>query len=191
MNRFLQERAVYHEGKLHLVDVRVLASTRRDLAAEVQSERFHSALHYRLNVLQLHVPPLRERTEDVLPLARMLLASASERLRRPLAGFAPSACELLLAHDWPGNVRELQNAIEHAAALARGRVVEAEDLPRFEPRIQKEITTPTPDRTLEQVEREHILAVLEASGGNRAEAARRLGIGAATLFRRLKQWNRA
>jgi two-component system response regulator HydG len=194
--RVLQEREVRRVGENlpRSVDVRIIAATHRDLAADVASGRFRADLYYRLRVVELHVPPLSQRPEDILPLARSLLASASERLGRPLAGFAPGACELLMQHDWPGNVRELQNAIEHAVALARGRVVEREDLPRFESRVRMSGTAPserpsTHERTLAQVEHEHILAVLEASAGNKAEAARRLGIGVATLFRRLKQWS--
>jgi two-component system response regulator HydG len=194
--RVLQEREVRRVGENlpRSVDVRIIAATHRDLVADLASGRFREDLYYRLRVVELHVPPLRERPEDILPLARVLLASAGERLGRPLAGFAPGACELLVQHDWPGNVRELQNAIEHAVALARGRVVEREDLPHLQPRVQANVgaaaseRASTPERTLAQVEREHILAVLEASGGNKAEAARRLGIGTATLFRRLKQY---
>jgi DNA-binding NtrC family response regulator len=195
--RVLQEREIRRVGENlpRHVDVRIIAATHRDLAADVASGRFREDLYYRLRVVELQVPPLSQRPEDILPLARVLLAAAGERLGRPLAGFAPGACELLLQHDWPGNVRELQNAIEHAVALARGRVVEREDLPRLQPRSHTQLVgastlqrPSTMDRTLAQVEREHILAVLEASGDNKAEAARRLGVGTATLFRRLKQW---
>jgi two-component system response regulator HydG len=198
--RVLQEREVRRVGENlpRSVDVRIIAATHRDLVAELASGRFREDLYYRLRVVELHVPPLSQRPEDVLPLARVLLAAAGQRLGRPLAGFAPGACELLVQHDWPGNVRELQNAIEHAVALARGRLVEREDLPNLSPRLAAPrvavdavpASASTPERTLAQVEREHILAVLEASGDNKAEAARRLGIGTATLFRRLRQWNR-
>ncbi len=201
--RVLQEREVRRVGEnfSRPVDVRIIAATNRDLAADVQSGRFREDLFYRLRVVELHIPPLRERPEDVLPLARVLLASASERLGRQFGGVAPAACEALLAHDWPGNVRELQNAIERAAALARGDLIEAEDLPKLEPRSRVAVIRDPAaavrehaaehrrlDLNLAAVEREHILAVLDASAGNKAEAARRLGIGTATLFRKLKQY---
>ncbi len=197
----LQEREVRRIGDnlSRSVDVRIIAATHSDLAVDVKLGRFREDLYYRLRVVELDVPPLRERPEDVLPLARVMLATASERLGRSLAGFAPSACEALLAHDWPGNVRELQNAIERAVALARGQLIEPEDLPKLEPRTRPGLDSAARvrehaaehrrlDMTLADIEREHILAVLDASGGNKAEAARRLGIGTATLFRKLKRY---
>ena len=203
--RVLQEREVRRVGEnsSRSVDVRIIAATHRNLAAEL-GQRFREDLYYRLRVVELRVPPLAARPEDILPLARVLLASASERLGRAIAGFGPGACERLVAHDWPGNVRELQNAVEHAVALARGRTIEAGDLPSFAPlgeaRARRSLAPGEPparelglvetslDMSLAEVERRHILAVLDAAGGNKAEAARRLGIGTATLFRRLKQY---
>ena len=199
--RVLQEREVRRVGENfpREVDVRILAATHRDLEAEVAAGRFREDLLYRLRVVELEVPALRDRPEDVLPLARLLLAHTSQRLGRPLDGFAPTACEALLAHDWPGNVRELQNAIERAVALARSNLIEAGDLPRLEPRTQPSRSPGDRVRehaaehrrlelALAEVEREHILAVLDATGNNKAEAARRLGIGTATLFRKLKRY---
>jgi two-component system response regulator HydG len=196
--RVLQEREVRRVGEnaSRPVDVRILAATHRDLATDVSLGRFREDLYYRLRVVELHIPPLRERPEDVLPLARALLASAVERIGRSIAGFTPAACQALLAHDWPGNVRELQNAIERAVALARGNLVELDDLPKLEPRprapvdaVRARAHEPSrSDMSLEAIEREHILAVLDQSGGNKAEAARRLGIGTATLFRKLKRY---
>ena len=198
--RVLQEREVRRLGEnaSRPIDVRILAATHRDLAADVAVGRFREDLFYRLRVVELHVPPLRERPEDVLPLARTLLASTVERLGRPIAGFAPSACEKLLAHDWPGNVRELQNAVERGVALARGSLIEPQDLPRLEPRSRTDLDPQLTrahaadhrrlELELSTVEREHVLAVLDAVGGNKAEAARRLGIGTATLFRKLKRY---
>jgi len=201
--RVLQEREVRRVGENspRAIDVRILAATHRDLAADVVSGRFREDLYYRLRVVELHVPPLRERPEDILPLARVLLRAASERLGRPVVGFGPGACGLLVAHDWPGNIRELQNAVEHAVALARGRTVEPHDLPAFDEgpgaaRAASAASSSTAsepqhsalDMSLAEVERRHILAVLAASANNKAEAARRLGIGTATLFRRLKQY---
>ncbi len=197
--RVLQEREIRRVGENHPrpVDVRIIAATHRDLRADVEAGRFREDLYYRLRVVELSVPPLRERGADILPLARVLLAEAGERLGRPLAGFSPAACERLLSHSWPGNVRELQNSIERAVAVARGHVVEADDLPRFDApsssasATRRPLLPPPParlNRSLAEVEREHILAVLESTGGNKAAAARRLGIGTATLFRRLKRY---
>jgi two-component system response regulator HydG len=197
--RVLQEREVRRVGENfpRPVDVRIVAATHRDLLAEVGRGSFREDLYYRLRVVELHVPPLRDRPEDILPLARVLLRAAVERLGRTVTGFAPGACERLVAHTWPGNVRELQNAIEHGVALAQGPVIEAEDLPRLDnraplraperPEAERALGVHV-DLSLARVEREHILAVLAGAGNNKAEAARRLGIGAATLFRRLKQY---
>jgi DNA-binding NtrC family response regulator len=200
--RVLQEREVRRLGENHdrRVDVRVIAATHRDLAAEVAAGRFREDLFYRLGVLSLAIPPLRERPDDVLPLARLKLLETAARFGRDVRGFTPAAAHRLLAYAWPGNVRELHNAIERAVVFAESDHIDAEDLPEPTRSI-----TPAPsgspssappiapstnpeDQTLAAIERAHILAVLEASAGNRAEAARRLGIGSATLFRKLKQY---
>jgi DNA-binding NtrC family response regulator len=164
------------------VDVRFVCATHRDLAALVASGRFREDLYYRLKVLVLRLPPLRERPEDVLPLAARLLAAE----KRAGPGFTPEAQRLLCAYDWPGNVRELGNAVRHAAALARGRTIGPEHLPdevRSPPRRRA-----AAERTLAEVEREHVLRVLERCGGSQAEAARVLGIGRNTLWRKLRSY---
>jgi two-component system, NtrC family, response regulator HydG len=136
----------------------------------------------------------------VVPLARSLLAGTVARLGRTITGFSPGACERLLAHDWPGNVRELQNAIERAVALTHGSVIEPHDLPKLESRSGPHADPGALarahaadhrrlDMSLDAVEREHILSVLDACAGNKAEAARRLGIGTATLFRKLERFH--
>ena len=129
--RALQEREIRRvgENKSRKVDVRVVAATNRDLAHGVAGGAFRQDLYYRLKVVELHVPPLRERRDDILPLARVLLADAALRMKRKIAGLAPGAADQLLRYDWPGNVRELENAMERAVALARGSRVELEDLP--------------------------------------------------------------
>jgi two-component system response regulator HydG len=164
------------------VDVRFVCATHRDLPARVASGQFREDLYYRLKVLVLRLPPLRDRPEDVLPLAARLLAAE----KRPGPGFTPEAKRLLRAYRWPGNVRELGNAVRHAAALARGRIIEPEHLP-------DEVRAPTSAataeaRTLAEVEREHVLKVLERCGGSQAEAARVLGIGRNTLWRKLRAY---
>ena len=193
--RTLQEREVRRVGENQgrSVDVRVIAATNRDLAAMVDAGAFRSDLYYRLRVIELRLAPLRERREDVLPLARALLATAAERLRRRVEGLSPEAAELIVRHPWPGNVRELGNAMERAAALSRGELVEPRDLPEEVQGLataapsSKAQRRPAP-RRLADVEREHILAVLQAHDQNRTHAARELGIGVATLHRKLRQY---
>jgi len=200
--RALEERRVRRLGETRdrPVDVRIVAATNRDLAQAVREGRIREDFYYRLRVVELRIPPLRERREDILPLAHHFLALAAERFGRRLSGFTGDASERLLRHDWPGNVRELRNAVEHAAVFARDSRVEAADLPPSAspvagpPPAASAETPPGPaappaaSERLEEVERAHILAVLAATGGNRAAAARRLGIGTATLFRKLKAW---
>ena len=188
--RVLQEREVRRvgENKTRPVDARVLAATNRDLAADVGASRFRQDLYYRLRVVEIRVPPLRERREDILPLARQMLASAAQRLRRNVTAFSPAAANQLVRFGWPGNVRELENAIERAVVLARGSRVDLEDLPE-----ELALATPEPDeprgvRPLDEVERNYIIAVVRANGGNKAKAAEQLAIGTATLYRKLKQY---
>jgi two-component system response regulator HydG len=164
------------------VDVRLVCATHRDLEALVERGLFREDLFYRLQVLVLRVPPLRDRREDILPLARLLLSSE----KRPAKGFSPAAEKLLLAHDWPGNVRELGNAVKHGAALSRGGVVRPEHLPDglgASPRRRP----PTPAlRPLAEVEQEHVRRVLDLCNGNQVETARVLQISRSTLWRMLR-----
>ena len=188
--RVLQEKEVRRvgENRSRPVDVRIVAATNRNLVDDVAAGTFRQDLFYRLRVIELRVPPLRERPEDVLPLARVFLAETSRRMRRKVTGFTPRAADQLLRHEWPGNVREVQNAVEHAVALCAGNRVDVEDLPE-----ELRSAMPRPHATgrtrlLEDVEREYILAAVEAAGGNRTRAASDLGIGLATLKRKLKAY---
>jgi len=188
--RVLQEREIRRvgENRSRTVNVRVMAATNRELAEDIAEGRFRKDLFYRLNVVQLHVPPLRGRREDILPLARVLLAEAATRLKRPVTGFTPRAADQLLRYDWPGNVRELENAMERAVALGRGNLLELDDLPE---EVRQAIPTPTvagPVRVLDEIEKDYILAVLDLNGGNQTRAAEQLGIGSATLYRKLKSY---
>ncbi len=191
--RTLQEREVRRvgENKNRKVDVRVLAATNRDLLAEVHAARFRQDLYYRLRVVELRVPPLRERRDDVLALARTFLNATAERMHRKLTGFTPAAANQLVRYGWPGNVRELENAIERAVALTRGSRIDVDDLP-------EEVGLAIPSayalgdvRPLEDVERDYILAVVRANQGNKPMAADQLKIGIATLYRKLKQYESA
>jgi DNA-binding NtrC family response regulator len=186
--RVLQEREIRRvgENRNRPVDVRVLAATNRDLANEIRAARFREDLYYRLRVVEIRVPALRERREDILELARHFLDATLERTGRKVTGFTPSAAQQLLMYPWPGNVRELENAVERAVVLARHSRVDVEDLP---PEVGLSVPEPVAAgdvRTLEQVERDYIASVLRAVGGNRAQAAAKLGIGTATLYRKLK-----
>ena len=216
--RVLQEREVRRvgESRPRPIDVRVLAATHRDLRAEVAAGRFREDLLFRLCVLEIEIPPLRERPDDILPLARMKLLDTATRYRREVRDFTPEVAKWLIAHPWPGNVRDLHNVIERAVVFAESACIELADLqlgagaasadspadpgpdspiaaggPQASARTDAEadaaIATPA-GATLAEVERAHILATLAACGGNRSEAARRLGIGAATLFRKLKRY---
>jgi transcriptional regulator with PAS, ATPase and Fis domain len=188
--RALQEREVRRVGEntSRPVNVRVVAATNSDLTEGIAAGRFRKDLYYCLKVLELHVPPLRDRREDILPLARVLLADAAIRLQRPVTGLSPRAADQLLRYDWPGNVRELENVMERAVALARVSRTEIEDLPE---EVRQATSGPSISgrvKALMEIEREYILAVLEINGGNQTKTAEQLGIGLATLHRRLKKY---
>jgi len=191
--RVLQEREFRRvgESRTRHADVRLLGATHRDLAGEVAAGRFRQDLYYRLRVIEIRIPPLRERRDDILPIARQVLADTAARMKLSVTGFTPAAADQLLRWGWPGNVRELQNVVERALVLAQGTRIDAEDLPddvrRSEPGTGAPGLMPVA-RTLADVEREHILQVLESVGGNRTRAATLLDIGSATLFRKLKEY---
>jgi two-component system response regulator HydG len=188
--RVLQERRVRPVGSDEEVevDVRVVAATHRDLEAAVEEGTFRQDLLYRINVVQLDVPPLRARGNDVLLLAQHFLHHYSERSGRPVEGLSAEAAAKLLAYDWPGNVRELQNCIERAVALTQHARLVVADLPKSVQSYQS--VSPSGAEVelipLEQVERRHILGVLQAVGGNKARAASVLRIGRKTLYRKLE-----
>ena len=189
--RALQEREIRRvgENKSRPVDVRVLAATNRDLAHGVAGGAFRQDLYYRLKVVELHVPPLRERRDDVLPLARVLVADAALRMKRKISALAPGAADQLLRHEWPGNVRELENAMERAVALARGSRVELEDLPEeIRQAVPRPMAIRGAVRPLDEVEKEYILAALDLNSGNQTHTAEQLRIGSATLYRKLKSY---
>ena len=184
--RVLQEREVTPVGgKPVAVDVRVLAATHRDLPAEIRAGRFREDLYWRLGVVPLTLPPLRERRDDIVKLAEYFLARGAGRAR----GLTDAAANLLRTHPWPGNVRELRNAMERVAALARRAVVDVEDLGFL-------VGTPaqTPDaaetlpKAVARLEVAMIRGALAASSGNRAEAARRLGIQRQLLYDKMRRY---
>ncbi|HMR09315.1 MAG TPA: sigma-54 dependent transcriptional regulator [Polyangiaceae bacterium] len=162
------------------VDVRILCATNQDLGACIAKRMFREDLFYRLKVFTLTLPPLRERKEDILPLARMFLEQ-----ERHAGRFTAPARKVLARSRWPGNVRELANAVKHGAVLAGKGDVDVEHLPEevVNPRLLTAHSTSM--RTLAEVEREHVVHVLEACGGRQVDAARVLGIGRTTLWRKL------
>ena len=189
--RALQEREIRRvgENRSRKVDVRVVAATNRDLANEVAAGTFRQDLYYRLKVVELQVPALRERRDDILPLARVLLADSALRMKRKITGLTPRAVDQLLRYEWPGNVRELENAMERAAALARTSRVDLEDLPEeVRQAFPNPVATDQVVRPLAQIEKEYILAVLERNAGNQTRTAQQLRIGSATLYRKLKSY---
>jgi Nif-specific regulatory protein len=172
------------------VDVRVIAATNRDLPAEVREKRFREDLYYRLAVVTITLPPLRERREDIPGLASFFLARHSQRLGRRLDGFSPAALSRLVTYDWPGNVRELSNAVERAAVLSAGPLVRPEDLPEAlveGPTMRGEEALPPYHEAVNRAKQQAVAAALAQARGNVTEAARLLGLHPNYLHRLLNQ----
>ncbi len=189
--RALQERECYPVGANDPVsfDVRIISATNRDLEKEVKAGRFREELLYRINVITIHVPPLRERREDIPLLANHFLRKFEKQVGRSGMRFSKGAMRLLMNYHWPGNVRELENAVERAVILAETDVIHSHDLPE---KLQSSSVVVTDDSggvepTLEEVEREHIKRVLRKVEGDKAKAARVLGIHLSTLYRKLQR----
>jgi len=185
--RVLQQKEVHPLGAAAPVpvNVRVVAATHRDLEALYHAGQFRHDLYYRLNVITIRVPPLRERPEDLAPLVAHFLQKHAQRLGRPEATVSVEAMELFRRHGWPGNVRELENAIERALVLGRGSVIRVEDLPDDLRHADREPPGHQPVRQLAEMEREQILRALHSVNGNKAAAARLLGLDRKTLYRKL------
>jgi DNA-binding NtrC family response regulator len=191
--RAIQEREVIPVGATESVpvDVRIIAATNRDLEDEIRKGAFRSDLYYRLNVIALHLPPLRDRRDDISLLADHFLTRMSERLGRNGITLAEDTLETLLRYDWPGNVRELENALERAAVLSKGGVIRPATLPervREAPTASLVSDTLPPNPTLEIIEQAYIQWVLAAEGGNKSRAAEVLGIDPSTLYRKLNRY---
>jgi DNA-binding NtrC family response regulator len=177
-------------------DVRIIAATNRDLPAEVERQHFRADLYYRLNVVSLHVPPLRERRDAIPHFIEHFLSHYRERFNRPNLDLSSAARERLQNHSWPGNVRELRNCLERAAALSQSDVLEAAQFPlqsaKGNGQAPQAQTTAAPANlltmSLEELEREHILRILNDREGNRERAAAILGISTRTLYRKLREY---
>ena len=171
-------------------DVRVIAATNRNLTVAVERKEFRADLFYRLNVVALHVPPLRERPEDIAKLIEHFLGVYRERFNRPKLSLTDKAMRRLRDYPWPGNVRELKNYLERAAAISPTDTIDADQIPELSPDAET-VGSATPEavpRRLEELEREHILHVLRQSEGNRERAAAILGISSRTLYRKLREY---
>jgi DNA-binding NtrC family response regulator len=196
--RALQERNVRPVGSNGEVpfDARLISATNRDLEVEVSQKRFREDLYYRINVVPLEVPPLRERAGDVLLLAQHFLQRGARTSGKGALVLSPSAAEKLIAYAWPGNVRELENCMERAVALARFDQITVEDLPDKVRAYQSDrfvaaADDPTSVVPLEQLERQYILQILRLVGGNKSRAAELLGLDRRTLYRKLDRYEAA
>ena len=189
--RVLQEKEIRRvgENRSRPVDVRILAATNHDLTHAIVEGSFRQDLYYRLKVIEVNVPVLRDRRDDILPLARAMLTDAATRMARKISGITPAAADQLLRYDWPGNIRELENAMERAVALATGSRIDIADLPE---EIRNAFPRPNLNsgkiQPLSEIEKEYILAVLEMNCGNQTQSAKQLQIGSATLYRKLKKY---
>jgi len=192
--RVLQEREFEPVGSTQTIKVatRVIAATNKNLEEEIQAGRFREDLYYRLNVVTVDVPPLRQRREDIPLLADFFLKQYAQKNRRLIKGFTPRATDLLMRYEWPGNVRELENIIERAVIMARGEMITPlefpNDLQNLDEALKESRIDLTPGRSLKEVEKVLILRTLEETGGNRTHAARILGISRRTLQLKLKEY---
>ena len=191
--RAIQEREIRRVGstKSIPVDVRIIAATNLNLADEVKAKHFREDLYYRLNVIEIRLPPLRDRRDDIPLLVETFLHKCAKANRKPLQGISESSLALLIDYSWPGNVRELENVIERAVTLARGEKIMPEDLPATVQgsRGDRRVLDDAAERTLplQEVEWEYIKKILEKTGGNKYQAAQALGIDRKTLYRKLAE----
>jgi len=170
------------------IDVRIISATNRNLDEEVEAGNFRSDLFYRLNVVQIHIPSLRERREDIPDLARFFLNQMSRDMQKPVAGISPEAMRLLQDYQWPGNVRELKNAIERAIVVCQKDIIGPQDiLLNQQPSIAAAQPRPT-NNSLAEVERNEIVRVLIEHKGNRSRSAQRLGINRKTLREKIHKY---
>ena len=181
--RVLQDREITRVGgeEVIKVDVRIIAATNKDLPREIEANRFRDDLYYRLNVVTIAMPPLRERSEDIPLLSQHFLEQFSETNRKQIKGFTPQAMDRLLRYEWPGNVRELMNAVERAVVLTRAEYLDEDEFPLIP-------GEEGPEGELREVEKATILRTLDLTNGNKSEAARRLGITRRTLHKKLKAY---
>jgi DNA-binding NtrC family response regulator len=190
--RVLQEKAFYRLGGTQeiRVDVRVIAASNKDLAEEVREGRFRDDLFYRLNVIEIRIPPLRERREDVPLLARHFIERLSHELNKPVEDISEGALKVLFDYDWPGNVRELENAIERAIVTSRGTTLVEDDFGFLTESLRARAGWTVPaGMTLQELEKHAIVATLKRTQGNMKETASLLGIDRSTLYEKVKRYD--
>jgi two-component system, NtrC family, response regulator AtoC len=197
--RVLEEQSFRRLGGLKDIklDLRVIAATNKNLREAVKEGAFRQDLYFRLNVIQILIPPLRERTDDILPMTRFFIEHYNRKFKRSIEGVSDDAAKLLLAHDWPGNVRELRNAIERAMILEESALITPPSLPisisRPDPSapqaVAANLAIPTDGMSLEDNERSLLARALEKTNGNQTQAARLLRITRDTLRYKMKKFN--
>jgi DNA-binding NtrC family response regulator len=185
--RVLEEREFTRVGgnELIKVDVRVLSATNRDMKKALASRQFREDLYYRLNIITIDLPPLRERKEDIPLLAEHFLKKFAAENQKEVSGFSPEVTNFLLKYQWPGNVRELENTVERTVILAQNSEIQLADLLQ---RNSPLVGSASSGRTLEEVEKNHIITVMKETGGNYGKAARILGVSRATIYNKVKTY---
>jgi DNA-binding NtrC family response regulator len=188
--RVLQDQEVRPVGgkTSYKTDCRLVASTNRRTEEAIRDGKLREDLFYRISAISVHLPPLRERREDILPLANAFLKRFAAQANRVIKGYTPSAVERLTSFDWPGNVRQLQNEVQRAVLLSEGEEVDAADLSITKAKVAGEESPDTNFTLLEGVERNAIVQMLKETGGNKLETAKRLGIGRQTLYNKIKAY---
>ena len=188
--RVIQERDFMPVGstKTKTIDIRFVAATNKNLEDEVKSGRFREDLFYRLNVISIHLPPLRERREDIPPLANHFLRKFSRRMKKEVAGISPAALESLCEYGWPGNIRELENVLERAVILARTDMITPDLLPILKQRNSRSTVTAVRLQSLDAIEKDHIQKTFAQTGFHKSRAAEVLGISRKTLDRKIAEY---
>jgi len=191
--RVLQERVLRRVGGTRdiKVDLRIIAATNRPLETRVKEGLFREDLFYRLNVIPIHIPPLRERRDDVLPLSRHFVFDANTRFHKSIKGFTPDAERMMAGYHWPGNVRELRNLIERLVILGSSELIEPQHLPaQFATQVRQQVVTESSGeepRTLAEIERAYIAQIMQRVESNKSKAAKILGISRQTLRKKLME----
>jgi DNA-binding NtrC family response regulator len=188
--RVLQDQEVRPVGGkvTYKTNCRLVAATNRRPEEAIKDGKLREDLFYRISAISVYLPPLRERREDIMPLANSFLKRFASQANRPIKGYSPSAIERLTAFDWPGNVRQLQNEVQRAVLLSEGEEVDATDLSISKARTIGDEAQDTNFTLLEGVERNAIVQMLKETGGNKLETAKRLGIGRQTLYNKIKAY---
>jgi transcriptional regulator with PAS, ATPase and Fis domain len=188
--RVLQEKEVRPVGgkTSYKIDCRVIAATNRVPQEAIKDGKMREDLYYRISAISVHLPPLRERREDIIPLANAFLKRFAAQANRVLTGFTPSAAEMLRRFDWPGNVRQLQNEVQRAVLMAENKVIDETDLAIIVEKAPEEAVSGSNLTLMEAMERNTIVQMLKETRGNKLETAKRLGIGRQTLYNKIKAY---